>query len=370
MSELELYNKRHLIQQLFYEHNVESIIDSPKHQHYRNKINLSFGLYNGMIEVGTLQKDFTVLPANQNNKCSMIAIKICEFIRDWVRSESKLKIVNNQDYSGFWRHITIHNNRLNHIMIILHLQNLEFEYKDTWELELCDLKFKLAKFIEQNNYFLYSIYIQHSNSKKETRNTDPYYLVYGDIGFVEVLDNYKFGISPGSFFQVNSETAEIIYQKVYELSELSENKIVLDLCCGTGTIGTYLAKGCKKVYGIDCSESNIRDANKNRYINQATNQTFYCGKVEFVVPKIKMMINDEDVIAIINPPRKGLEKKMALFLKSYSMIKQIIYISCNPNTLKRDMDIMNFSNDQIKNIIPVNQFPESNHCEVIVNIKK
>ena len=370
MSELELFNKRHLIQQLFYKSNVESIIDSPKHKHYRNKINLSFGLYNGMIEVGPLQKDFTVLPANQNNKCSIIAIKICEFMRDWVKNESKLKIVDNKDYSGFWRHITIHNNRLHHVMIIFHLQNLESTHKYTWELEFCDLKFKLSKFIEQNNYFLYSIYIQHSNSKKETRNTDPYYLVYGDKGFVEVLDNYKFGISPGSFFQVNSETAEIIYQKIYELADLDNNKVVLDLCCGTGTIGTYLAKDCKHVYGIDYSKSNIDDAYQNRYINQNTNQTFYWGKVEQVVPKIKMMINNDDVIAVINPPRKGLEKKMALFLKSYSMINQIIYISCNPITLKRDMDIMNFSNDQIKNIIPVNQFPESNHCEVIINIKK
>ena len=366
MSSLELVTKYHIAKQIFNEYNVEKIINSPKQENYRNKINLSFGLFNGKKDVGSLQKNFSVIPAKLNNKASIISIKICEFMRDWVNSNSKLDIINNTDFSGFWRHITIHNNRLHHVMIIFHIQNLD-KHQDTWILEFTDLKFKLSKFIESNNYFLNSIYYQNSNTKKETRNTDAYHLIYGEKSFIEVLDNYKFNISPGSFFQVNSDTAEIIYNKIKSLVD-GDDKVILDLCCGTGTIGCFLDKNAKKVYSIDYSKKNCYDAEINRYMNNCMNQIIIHGKIEECVPKLIKTINITDnIILIINPPRKGLDKKIALFIKKLFHVKQIIYISCNIKTLDRDLNIMNLKSS-IKNIIPINQFPNTNHLELIINI--
>lgn len=366
MSSLELFTKSHIVKQIFNGYNIERIINSPNNKNYRNKINLSFGLYNGIKEVGTLQKNFSVIPAKYNNKASLISIKICEFMSKWINIKSELDIFNNKDYSGFWRHITIHNNRLNHIMIIFHIQNLKI-HKNTWLIEFTDLKFELAKFINNNNYFLNSIYYQNSNTKKETRNTDPYYLIYGDKTFIEVLDNYKFNISPGSFFQVNSDTAEIIYNKIQSFV-ISKNKVILDLCCGTGTIGCFVAKDAKKVYSIDYSEKNCYDAKTNRYLNQLNNQIIIHGKIENVVPDIISKIDRKDeIVIIINPPRRGIDKKIALFIKNLQYISQIIYISCNINSLNRDLDVMELK-QSIKNIIPINQFPNTNHIELIVNL--
>ena len=369
MSSLELSDKFNIITNLFADVNINPFIESPKMEHYRNKINLSFGKYNGNIEVGELQKDKTVIPAKLNKHASIIGIKICEFMRDWIIKSSDFGVINYNDYTGLWRHITIYNNRFHHVMIVFHLQNVT-EYKHEWELEFSNLKFKLDKFISENNYYLNSIYLQNSNTKKETRNNDPYYLIYGYKNYCEVLDNYSFKISPGSFFQVNSDTAEIIYNKIKDISEINKESIVLDMCCGTGTIGCFLANSCNLVYSIDTNNNNIQDAKTNRYLNQIKNQNIIKGKIEDVIPKILNKYTDlSNITAIINPPRKGIGINMCNFIKN-SKIKKIVYVSCNINSFKKDLDNMEITNKEIKEIIPINQFPSTKHFEIIANIMR
>lgn len=368
MYRQELYNKEEYVEKMLQDYGkIEPIVESPVTNNYRNKINLSFGYYKGKLSIGSLQTDFTVIPASNNNKCSLIAIKICEYLTKWITKNSKLNIFNHINLDGFWRHITIYNSNLYHVMIVFHIQNIN-RYFEQWNLEFLTLKFNLSKFISDNKYYLNSIYYQNSNTKKETRNYDPYYLIYGNKLYIEVLDNYKFNISPGGFFQVNSYTAEIIYQKVLELSNLDKTKTVLDLCCGTGTFGCFMANNCKEVYGVDYNNTNITDAQINKSMNNITNMYLYYNKVETIIPKLFSDKELENVIAIINPPRKGLNQELCKFIISQKSINHIIYISCNVDSLKRDLETMNIQKDQIKNIIPINQFPNTHHVEIIVNI--
>lgn len=360
--------KEKQIQSYFDETSFHKIIRSPKFFRYRNNTNFSFGLDRfGKISIGPMQKDKTVLPAILNKLCSDISVNICEFMVRWIIGFSSLKIVDydKSHVNGFWRHITIRNNTKNDIMIVFHIQNMS-TFKSIWDLEKEILVKDLKKFIEVMGYKLSSLYYQNSDTLKETRNTDPFIPFYIISDYLEYLDKYKFIISPGSFFQVNTDTAEIIYKKILELSLINKKKIILDICCGTSTIGIFLSSSCKHVYGIDINLSSILDGKKNLKLNNITNITLVCGKAEEEVPKILNHI-DTDVVAVVNPPRSGLHPDVLQCLKKNN-IDQIIYLSCNIETLNRDLKLL--SNYVVNYVVPIDQFPETKHCEILVRLNK
>ena len=360
---LELFSKNHIIKYIlreFINENFESIIGSTCVLNYRNKINFSFGYYNGSIECGPLQKDLSVRPACTNDKCSLISINICEFMKDWIKHKSNLLIYFNN--KGFWRHITIFNNKNNDIMIVFHV-NFMSKSKKIFDYEFKILINHLNKLLISKNYKIKTIYYQNSESKRETRNTDDFFKILDNGNYFEKLDNYKFLINPGSFFQVNSYTAEIIYRKVYSLVE--KNDTLFDLCCGTGTIGCYLSDKFTTVYGIDYNKYNIENAINNSKINNIKNIKFLIKKIEDLIDS-NVYVNNST--AVLNPPRKGVHKSILEFINKTKFLKQLVYVSCNVNTLLRDLKILDISKENIKNIIPVDQFPKCNHCEVIVNI--
>lgn len=360
--------KENLIKQYFNPEIFHRILKGSKNFRYRNNTNFSFGLDQcGKICIGPMQKNKTVIPAVLNTLCSDISVKICEYIINWILEFSSLNIVTYKKslVSGFWRHITIRNNRKNEIMIVFHLQNMN-HYENIWEQEKQKLISDLIKFLEVMGTKLISLYYQNSNTLKETRNNDPFICFYNNGDYYEYLDNYKFIISPGSFFQVNTETAEIIYKKILEIAELNEKKVVLDICCGTSTIGIFLSNKCKRVYGVDISSSSILDGKKNIRLNNITNISLICGKAEVQVPKILEKM-DEEVLAIVNPPRSGLHKNVLECLKKNN-INQIIYLSCNINTLNRDLKLL--KNYLLDYVVPIDQFPGTKHCEILVRLNR
>lgn len=183
-------------------------------------------------------------------------------------------------------------------------------------------------------------------------------------GFIsEKLGDYHFKISPTSFFQVNTNGAEKLYNSVLEFADLNGNETVLDLYCGTGTIGTYVSSKAKKVIGIEINSEAVEDANENIKINNVTNVEFICDDVGKRINEYKNI----DLV-IMDPPRNGLNKKTTDNILKI-LPKKIVYVSCDPATLARDIN--NLSDKYlVKKIRLVDMFPNTYHCESITVLER
>lgn len=189
--------------------------------------------------------------------------------------------------------------------------------------------------------------------------TDKEYILKGKGYIEENINNIKYVISPTSFFQVNSVGMEKLYNKVLEYCGLSGNENLLDLYCGTGTIGIYLSKYCGKVFGIEINKEAIKDAFKNKELNNLENIDFKSGDVKDVLKSNKF---NPDII-VVDPPRAGLDKSVVNQLISLHP-KKIVYVSCDIVTLSRDLNLLKEYYDIIE-VTPVDMFPNTYHVESV-----
>lgn len=187
-------------------------------------------------------------------------------------------------------------------------------------------------------------------------------VLYGNSFIVMPLDDYTFEISADAFFQVNLNQCQKLYQEVVKLAAVTKEDTVLDLYCGTGTIGIYISKYAKEVYGVELNSDAIKNANKNKERNHANNISFTCGDCGEVVRKLLVKPN----IVIVDPPRKGLDCHTIDKLLTWDL-KTIVYVSCDPVTLARDLKLLE-EKYEVKKIIPVDMFPQTYHVECIALI--
>lgn len=205
-----------------------------------------------------------------------------------------------------------------------------------------------AMFINCLKDYVSSIYVNDNN----------YRCIYGDKYIVDMIGDLKFVISPDSFFQVNTVMAYKLYSKVSEYSGVDSSSSVLDLYCGTGTIGLFVGKECRELYGVEINEYAIHDANINKDLN-GINASFICGDSGEVLKKL----NKKFDVVIVDPPRSGLSSlavKEVIGIKA----KRVVYVSCDPVTLARDLEILKDYYD-IKEISLFDLFPNTNHVESV-----
>lgn len=191
-------------------------------------------------------------------------------------------------------------------------------------------------------------------------------IVYGDGYIYDKLGEYIFKISPNSFYQVNPVQTEKIYNLAIEKARLEKQDIICDLYCGIGTIGIFASKYVKKVYGIEIVEEAIKDANENAKLNKVENIEFINGDVEFAFDKL-LKKNIKPNVTIVDPPRKGLDEKTIENLCNLGL-ERLIYISCNPATLVRDLKKLEFVYN-IQEITPIDNFCYSSHVECVAVLK-
>ena len=187
--------------------------------------------------------------------------------------------------------------------------------------------------------------------------------IFGNTRLIEQIEDYKFYVSPKSFFQVNTVTFKELYK--YVISKLNNEETALDLYSGTGTISILMSKYFNKVYGIEVSHSSIMDANENLQLNNISNVEFIEGKVEDKIDKLKELKVDT---VIMDPPRAGSDNKSLESIMEISPNK-IIYISCNPVTLARDYNILK-DNYNIMSIDLFDMFPQTSHVETVMVLEK
>ena len=333
---------------------VEETLGMEYPYHYRNKAQYPIGLdKSGKATIGVF--------ANRTHEIITIekcliqdeqTEEIAKYILNYIINNN-IAVYNENTGKGLIRHIvTKIGKKTNEIMCIIVINGDKIPNESNLVENLIK-KYPNIKTIVKN------INKKNTNVILGEKNIT----LYGDGYITDKLGDLTFKISPLSFYQVNPIQAEKLYKIAIEAANIGENDVVFDLYCGIGTISLFMAKYAKKVYGIEIVEQAIADAVENAKINNIENVEFIAGDVEKVLDELinyKKIIPD---IVMVDPPRKGLDKtsiKNILKIKP----KKLVYISCNPATLVRDLKELE-EVYKVNSIKPVDMFPFTSHVECV-----
>lgn len=333
---------------------VQPVLGMENPYHYRNKAQYPVGVdKDGNPVMGTFaNRTHEIIPIQtcliQNKKTEEIA----KFIFNYL-VKNHISIYNEKTGKGLLRHIvTKIGVKTNQIMCILVINGKEIPKEKQFVEKLCN-KFPEVKAVIKN------INEKNTNVILGEKNIN----LYGKGYIEDKLGQYTFKISPLSFYQVNPIQAEKLYQLGVEAAEIGNEDIVFDLYCGIGTISLFMSQYAKKVYGIEIVEEAVKMAKQNALLNHVTNTEFIAGDVEQVLDKLIHKDNVIPNVVMVDPPRKGLDNKSIENILTIHPEK-IIYISCNPATLVRDLSkLEDYYN--IETIKPVDMFPFTSHVECV-----
>ena len=192
--------------------------------------------------------------------------------------------------------------------------------------------------------------------------------VYHGNGYItEKLEDFKFIISPVSFFQTNTKQAEKLYSIARDFAALTGNEIVYDLYCGTGSIGIFMSKGAKKIIGVEVIEAAIEDAKKNALLNNINHASFFAGDVIKICDDAFFETHGRPDVIITDPPRAGMHEKLVIKLLEMAAPK-IVYVSCNTATQARDVQLLS-EKYIVEKVQPVDMFPHTHHIECVILLR-
>lgn len=333
---------------------VKETIGMENPYNYRNKAQFPVG-YNKDNEIITgvyANRSHDIIETKecfiQNKELVEIAKYIIELMKKY-----KITAYNEKDRTGIVRHIvTKIGVKTNEVMCIIVVNEEKLPHEKEIISEIIN-KFSNIKTIVKN------VNSKNTNVILGNKNIN----LYGDGYIYDKLGEYTFEISALSFYQINPIQTEKLYNKAIELANLDGKDIVLDLYCGIGTIGIFTSKLVKKVIGVEIVEQAIDNAKKNANINKIGNMEFLCGDVENVLEKLVNVDKIKPTVIFVDPPRKGLDTKTIENIMKVKSSK-VVYISCNPATLMRDLSELEGSYN-IEIIQPVDMFPFTSHIETI-----
>lgn len=328
---------------------------------YRNKVQLPIGKINNEVVIGFYS------PRSHNivdiDKCLIqdkIADEVISITKKWIVDNNiepaTIDGVFNKD--GIVRHIMIRKGfATKEIMVVLVTTTKKVPKLD----EFKDM-------IVNNIPGIKSIVLNINSDNTNVILGKECITLYGEDVIQDYIGEFKFNISPLSFFQVNPKQTEVLYNKTLEYAQLSGNEIIFDAYCGTGTITLFLSQKAKAVYGVEIVEPAIINARENANINNVKNAEFFVGKSEEVIPELLEKGIKADVI-VVDPPRKGCDIKLLNAIAD-SNVEKIVYVSCDPSTLARDLKILDESGYETVEIQPVDMFPNTAHIENVVKLIK
>ena len=351
--------KKHIVQNLVDKSlvtkiQVKDVIGMEKPIYYRNKLQYPVGRdKNGLPVMGVFaNRTHEIIPVEncliQNPAAEKVAKEIFRFIK-----ENNISVYDENSRKGLIRHIVVKIGlKTKEIMCIIVSNNEKIEKEDEL-IETIKGKFPQVKTIIKNI----------NNKNTNVILGDKNIILYGDGYIYDKLGDFTFKISPMSFYQTNPIQTEILYNKAIEFAKLDKDDILCDLYCGIGTIGIFASNKVKKVYGIEIVEEAVGAAKENAKINNVNNIEFMVGDVE---KAFKVLIDEKKIIpnaVIVDPPRRGLDNTTINKLNELEL-KKLVYISCNPATMARDLKMLEEKYD-IKEIQPIDMFPYTSHIETI-----
>lgn len=334
---------------------VSPIVGMKDPYHYRNKIHATFSYdKKGKIIAGIYEEESHHVIATTD--CIIQDQRANAIIQTIVKLMPSFKMTPyDEDYgTGFLRHVLIRTSSISdEVMVVIVGGNPIMPSKNNF-----------AKALTEAHPYISTV-VFNVNSRNTSMVLGPNETVITGKGYIEdALCGTKFRISPKSFYQVNSVQADKLFKRAIEMAKIKSTDNVLDAYCGIGTIGLIASKKAGHVIGVELNKDAVADANYNSKLNEADNIEFYQGDAgEFMV---EMAAEDETVdIVFLDPPRSGSSDD---FLKSLVKLapKTVVYISCNPETLARDLKYLTSNGYSTKEMVPFDLFPFTGHVETVV----
>jgi len=325
---------------------------------YRNKVQLPVSNKNGQVDIGFYAARSHDIINNETchiqDKAADIVVKLT---RQWIK-DYNIQSYNEVTHQGILRHLMIRKGfKTGEVMVVLVTNGSELPHKEEF-IAIINKKIKGLVSIVQNI----------NNEKTNVILGARCVTLWGKDAITDYIGEFKFEVSPLSFFQVNSIQTEVLYSKALEYANLSGGEVVLDAYCGTGTISLFLSQKAKSVYGVEIVPQAIENAKINAKENNVNNAEFIVGEAEVVIPKLISKGVRADVV-VVDPPRKGCDKTLLEAIASMQP-KTIVYVSCDPGTLARDLGILDELGYKTLEIQPVDMFPQTAHVECCARIVK
>ncbi|XP_056145483.1 tRNA (uracil-5-)-methyltransferase homolog A [Lampris incognitus] len=362
---------------------LEAIRPSPSQTEYRNKCEF-------LISMGANGEDKTIgfrLGKYKGGSCAVVgpaetmhvsaeAKRVVSEFQKFIRT-TPYSVYSPETYEGHWKQLTVRTTRTKQAMAMVFFNPQKLE-----EEELSALKSSLGKYFtegEGKDSGVTSLYFVREGQRTSPNPEDlPCELVAGEGHIYEELLGLKFRISPHSFFQVNTGAAELLYSAVGEWALLNQESTVLDVCCGTGTIGISLAKRVKKVIGIELCQEAVEDAKVNAKLNGLSNIEFHCGKAEDVFLNVLNAVVSPNITAIVDPPRAGLHSKVILAIRRAEHLKRLVYVACNAKAAMNNfVDLCRAPSNRVRGApfrpvkaMAVDLFPQTMHVEMLLLLER
>ena len=325
---------------------------------YRNKAQFPIQNINGSTAIGFYKKkSHDVIPTDMCVIQHDINDKIIKIIKTYIQAYN-VSIYNETTHTGVLRHlVTKVGFTTNEVMVVLVANGTNLPHLN-----------ELASVLKENIPGFKTLVLNVNKAKTNVILGKENKVIYGNGKINDYIGDLVFEISPLSFFQVNPVQTEVLYNKALEYAELKENDTVFDIYCGIGSISLFLAQKATKVYGIEIVEDAIKDAKINAKLNNLNNVEFYVGKAEEVVPKMYSEGKTTNVV-VVDPPRKGCDEKVLDTIVSMKP-DRVVYVSCNPSTLDRDLAYLDERGYKCVEIQPVDMFPHTMHVETVAKLRR
>ncbi|KAM7354873.1 tRNA (uracil-5-)-methyltransferase homolog A [Cochliomyia hominivorax] len=369
----------------------EGVLPSPQVNGYRNKNEFTVGKNSqGEIVVGFRLGSYAdgsveVAEVDSLPHIPKAAKWAAKSFQNFVK-QSKFQPFNPEGNTGHFRQLMVRTSKLSdELMLVpgIYSSNLSSEELQQVKNDLIEY-YKNLSFNDEEEGKVYkcsSLYYQDVKHREVGQMVSPVEHLSGTTHITDTIHDLQFRISPLAFFQINTASANVLYQKAIDLAAPKEQSSVLDICCGTGTIALAFAKHCKQVLGVEIIPDAIKDAEFNAEMNDIKNCKFYTGNADdYIQSMVKEVVYGTppgeplDLVAVVDPPRAGLHNRSILAIRAASAIKRLVYISCNPQKAQRNwIELGRPESKQYKGepfypvtAVAVDMFPHTAHTEMII----
>jgi 23S rRNA (uracil1939-C5)-methyltransferase len=336
---------------------VTGILSAPGRLRYRNKAIFAVGQGKSGVQTGFFRpRSHELVPVDSCLIQSAEADAAAETVRDWM-NRFRISCYDEAAGRGLVRNIFVRTAYATGMVAVTLVVSGEISHQD-----------ELIRMLRSRLPEIKSIVLNINKSRGNTLLSGSFFTLWGNDFIEDELCGLRFKLSPRSFFQVHNRQAEELYNKALEYAGLTGTEQVLDLYCGTGTIGLCAASKAEKVMGVEVIEDAVSDAKENAARNKITNAEFLCADAAAVADSLKARGFHPDVV-FVDPPRKGLAADVINIVSELSPEK-IVYISCDPATLARDLKLFQEKGYAAISAAAVDMFPGTVHVETVVLITR
>jgi len=325
---------------------------------YRNKAQVPVGLQDGRVVTGFYApRSHRVIPMERCGIQHSAAEKALGAVRDWAE-RWRVPVYDEERHEGLLRHVVVKTGfATDEVMAVLVTNGERVPH-------VRELVERLRQTVPGLAGVVQNIQTDRTNVIMGERTK----VLWGRDVIYDELRGIRFAISARSFYQVNPVQTEVLYSKALEYAQLTGRETVIDAYCGIGTISLFLAQKAKRVYGVEVVPEAVEDARRNAALNNFDNVTFVAGEAETIIPQWAEEGMRADVI-VVDPPRKGCDQRLLDAILAMAP-ERVVYVSCNPATLARDLKYLVAHGYEAREVQPVDMFPQTVHVECVVWMSK